>query len=150
MKCKWIWLAVIAKVVLLLTGCQSREDVDLLVSAQAESSAPIKQFTLTAGSADSRIVYFGVGDQIDGVINPDLNVNLGDTVQITLINQDGMQHDLTLPDFNAQTSLVLKSGQQASAVFDVKDIETKTYPYFCTVAGHRQAGQEGRLIVNEP
>jgi len=34
-------------------------------------------------------------------------------------------------------------------VFTVGKNQSGTYPYFCTVPGHRQAGMEGKLIVGE-
>ena len=34
--------------------------------------------------------------------------------------------------------------------FEVNENQDGTYPYFCTQAGHRQMGQEGKLIVGDP
>src|SRR5215471_11181613 len=43
-------------------------------------------FTLRSGIAQGRMVYLGVGDEIDGKVNPMLVVHEGETVQINLIN----------------------------------------------------------------
>src|SRR5262249_46035787 len=43
-------------------------------------------FTLRSGIAQGRMVYLGVGGEIDGKVNPMLVVHEGETVQINLIN----------------------------------------------------------------
>lgn len=90
-----------------------------------------------------------MGGEIEGVINPDLVVQPGDVLRLVLLNGDGMQHDLYLPDFEAKTSFVSKIGDQADIIVEISDLQPGTYAYYCTVAGHRQAGQEGRLIVED-
>ena len=87
----------------------------------------------------------GVGGEIDGIVNPDLIVQKGDTVHAVLLNGDGLPHDLTFPDLDARTSMVAGKGQETDVTFVVS--ESGTFAYYCTVAGHRQAGQEGKLIV---
>jgi nitrite reductase (NO-forming) len=64
-----------------------------------------------------------------------------------LINNDGMPHDLAIPDLNAQTTLVTAKGQTTDVVFGIST--AGEFAYYCTVSGHRQAGMEGRLIVSE-
>jgi nitrite reductase (NO-forming) len=49
-------------------------------------------FTLRSGIAQGRMVYIGVGGDIDGKVNPMLSVHEGETVQINLINGEGAQH----------------------------------------------------------
>ena len=61
-----------------------------------------------------------------------------------------MPHDLSLPDFDAKTQYVMKVGDQAEITFEVGDVQTGTHVFYCSVPGHRQAGQEGKLIVREP
>jgi nitrite reductase (NO-forming) len=96
------------------------------------------------------MVYVGVGGEIDSVVNPDLIVQPGSSVVITLLNGDGMQHDLVIPDFDFQTPLVNKKDDKVGVVFEVDADSSGTYPYFCSVAGHRQAGMEGKLFVSQP
>jgi nitrite reductase (NO-forming) len=106
-----------------------------------------KEFTLKTAMADGQMVFIGVGGEIDGVINPSLTVRQGETVRIVLVNDDGMLHDLAIPDLNAQTSMTTSKGQNANVVFEVH--RWGEYVYYCTVSGHRQAGMEGKLIVSE-
>jgi nitrite reductase (NO-forming) len=116
--------------------------------SEAISSTPI-EFMLQTNVVDGRMVYVGVGGDIDGVVNPDLVVQPGLSVRVTLLNGDGIPHDLYFPDFKAKTPLVSSKGRTAELNFAVNENQTGTYAYFCTQPGHRQAGQEGRLIVGE-
>ena len=88
-----------------------------------------------------------IGGDIDGQINPDLEVEVGSRVRITVTNGDGMAHDLTIPAFDAKTPLISARGSEAQTTFLVTEGQEGTYDYFCTLAGHRQAGMEGRLFV---
>lgn len=102
-------------------------------------------FTLKTAMLQGKMVYIGVGGEIDGLVNPDLVVQTGAVVRIVLINGDGMPHDLAIPDLSVQTSLVMNQDQTAEALFDAR--QSGVYDYYCTVAGHRQAGMEGKLTV---
>jgi hypothetical protein len=54
-------------------------------------------FTLRSGIAQGRMVYLGVGGEIDRKVNPMLIVHEGETVQINLINGEGAEHDIVRP-----------------------------------------------------
>jgi nitrite reductase (NO-forming) len=97
--------------------------------------------------ADGRMVFIGVGGEIDGAVNPDLHVHPGDHVRLVLENGDGMPHDLAIPDLFAQSPMVSSQGERAELIFKVGEDNRGTFPYFCTVIGHRQAGMEGKLVV---
>ncbi|HOE69467.1 MAG TPA: cupredoxin domain-containing protein [Brevefilum sp.] len=103
-------------------------------------------YTLKTGAADGQLIFIGVGGEIDGQINPDLTANVGDTVAITLINDDGRFHDFVIDEFNAATSVFSEIGQEETIQFTVD--QAGTFFYYCSVTGHRQAGMEGQLIVN--
>ena len=125
-------------IVLALAGCGGR-------SAQASTASA--QFTLKTGIVDGRMAFLGVGGQFDGMVNPDLVVRPGESVSISLVNGDGLTHDLSIPDLHLKTSPL--SGKDAVVELDF------TAPagagarllYFCTMAGHRMAGMEGEVIV---
>ena len=74
-------------------------------------------------------------------------VQTGDVVRVILTNTDGMAHDLFIPDLGVRTSPVSRIGERAEIVFEVRDAPPGVYACYCTSPGHRQAGQEGRLIV---
>ncbi len=53
-------------------------------------------FTLRSGIAQGRMVYLGVGGEIDGKVNPTMMVHEGEIVQINLINGEGAEHDIVV------------------------------------------------------
>ena len=95
-------------------------------------------FTLRSGIAQGRMVYIGVGGDIDGKVNPTLSVHEGETVQINLINGEGAQHDIVVDQYAARTNLVL--GRGASSTLSFTADKAGEFIYFCSVPGHREAG----------
>jgi nitrite reductase (NO-forming) len=142
----WLFILLIFSA-LLQVGCSEP-------AAAAESgevlSSTLEEFTLMTGIVDGRMAYVGMGGEIDGLVNPDLVVEPGSSVVITLLNGDGMQHDLVIPDLDFRTPLVSSKDDKIGVVFEVGEEQSGTFPYYCSVAGHRQAGMEGRLIVSQP
>jgi nitrite reductase (NO-forming) len=108
---------------------------------------PDVTFTLKTGMSDGKLTFIGVGGDLDGKINPDLQVTPGQVVQVTLQDADGMLHDLVLPDLGVGTEQVSPKLKESSLTF--KADKEGTYAYFCSVPGHRQAGMEGRLVVGK-
>lgn len=124
----------------LLVGCTVAGD-----DGQAVAGSATYEFTLRTGMVNGRMAFIGVGGEIDGLANPDLAVAAGETVHITLINGDGMMHDLAIPDLGTQTAIALR--QQATVDLTITPADAGVYTYICTVSGHRQAGMEGALVV---
>lgn len=153
--------------IFLLSGCsvaaftigehsyQSAKAADLAPAKQKipqEESQPAMQeptstFTLKTSLVEGKMVFTGVGGSLEGLTNPDLTVKPGETVKIVLVNGDAVQHNLTIPDFNARTEDVTAINQETSLVFTA-DKEGE-FAYFCDIPGHRQAGMEGKLIVGK-
>lgn len=99
-------------------------------------------------SSDNGLAFVGRGGEIDGVVNPTLTANPGDVVSITLINGDGIEHDLTIDEFGVSTGKLTQVDQQATITFIVE--QEGEYVYYCAVPGHRQAGMWGTLRVGNP
>lgn len=131
----------LALLALVTGGCTSQPPV----KAQSDFDAA---FTLRTVMRDGRMIFEGVGGEINGTANPDLIASVGDTVRVVLVNGDGITHDFAVPDLNVQTSLVMTYKQATEVVFQVN--RPGEFIYYCTVAGHRQMGMEGKLIVSEP
>ncbi len=106
---------------------------------------PDVTFSLETTLGGAGLAFKGKGGDIDGKLNPELKVAIGATVQINLINGDGVIHDVTFPDFNAKADQVTAKGASATTVF--KASAEGTFAYFCSIPGHRQVGMEGKLIV---
>jgi len=120
------------------------------VEIQSENPSTVDvEFTLQTIAENGKLLYIGVGGDIDGIINPDLVVQPGTVVRIILTNGDGMVHDLFLPDFNVKTEYVKKIGDRTEIVFETGNRQSDLYAYYCTLPGHRKAGQEGKLIVEK-
>lgn len=136
---------------ILLFGCGIKNEINpSLISDknQAENTTTVNaEFTLKTLAEDGKLLFIGVGGEIDGVINPDLVVSPGTTIRILLVNGDGMPHDLFIPDLDVKTEYVKKIKDQSEIVFKVEDLQPGNYVYYCTLPGHRKAGQEGRFIV---
>ena len=118
---------------------------DTMTMSNQTTYTPNIAFTLKTNIAEGRLVYTGVGGDIEGVVNPQLKVKTGDVVQVTLVNGDGAEHDVSFPDFNATSDHV--TGMGASSVIVFRADKEGEFAYSCTMPGHRAAGMEGKLIV---
>ena len=102
-------------------------------------------FTLRSGVSEGRLVYFGVGGDINGEVNPSLLVHEGETVQINLINGEGAEHDIVVDQYGARSSRVVGKGASSAVTFTAS--KTGEFAYYCSAPGHREAGMEGRIRV---
>jgi nitrite reductase (NO-forming) len=91
------------------------------------------------------MVYLGVGGEIDGKVNPVLLAAEGQVVQVTIINGEGAEHDVTFPDQEARSPRV--TGKGASTTIAFRATKVGDFSYFYTVPGHRLAGMEGKFVV---
>ncbi len=108
---------------------------------------PDVSFTLETSLGPKGLGFLGKGGDIDGQLNPTLVVPKGAVVQITLVNGDGIEHDVAFPDFDAHSDHIGQKG--ASSTFVFRADKVGEFPYYCTVPGHREAGMEGVLRVVE-
>jgi plastocyanin len=67
----------------------------------------------------------------------------GEAIAVELTADDA-EHDFTIDQLDAHVAA--DAGETATGGFEVGD-EPGTYTYYCAVAGHRDAGMEGRLVV---
>ena len=102
-------------------------------------------FTLRSGIAEGRMVYIGVGGDIDGKVNPLLMVHEGETVQINLINGEGAEHDIVVEQYAMRSERILGRGASTTVSFTAD--KAGEFIYFCSIPGHRAAGMEGRIQV---
>ncbi len=103
------------------------------------------KYTLRSGIAEGRMVYVGVGGEIDGKVNPVLTAAEGQVVQLTLINGEGAEHDIVFPDQDARSPRV--TGKGASTTIAFRAAKAGDFTYFCSVPGHQLAGMQGQFIV---
>lgn len=118
-----------------------------LPSVSGQTNDAAAQFTLKTGTDNDKLVFIGVGGELEGQINPDLKVAVGTEVEITLINEDAVQHDITVPDLNAASERITEKGSRTTLQFTADT--AGIFTYYCSLPGHRQAGMEGQLIVGD-
>lgn len=104
------------------------------------------EYTLESGMADGKMVFLGKGGAIDGKVNPDLTANPGDPVKVTLISGEGAEHNINFEGIANGLSENVK-GAGNSVTMEFSPDQAGTFPYYCTIPGHRQAGMEGKFIV---
>jgi plastocyanin len=132
-------------VILVVSGCGTQQALD---RAEMDfGSAKVVEFTLETGIVDGRMAFVGNGGDIDGLINPDLVVQAGEAVRMTVIDGDGMPHDLSIPGLGVKTRRVSSKGAAAELGFMPSEDQVGSFVYFCTVSGHREAGMEGKLVL---
>ena len=143
--------ALVATVVFTSSALVAGSVVAQSPTSEAESAVadvsytPDVSFTLITGIAQGKLVYIGYGGDINEVVNPTLVVEEGDVVQLTLINGEGAEHDVVVPEFGAASAVVVKPGASSTIVFRVGG--PGEFVYFCSVPGHREAGMEGQIVV---
>lgn len=74
-----------------------------------------------------------------------LNVKAGQKVSLTLTNNGEMTHDWVLEGVSGARTKLTGSGETDTIEFTID--EPGDYTFYCSVAGHRQAGMEGVLTV---
>ena len=113
--------------------------------AAMSHAMPNAVITLRTGIAQGKMVYIGKGGAIDGKVNPTIAVHEGDIVQITIVNGEGAEHDIVIPEMHVASQRVSGPGASSTLMFHAGDIGS--FLYFCSIAGHREAGMEGQIKV---
>jgi len=149
---RFFWLPLAAILIFSLGACaggnsKAATSLDIQTQSIVQTEVDVS-YTLKTSSGAHGLVFMGSGGDIDGVVNPSLIAQPGDTVEITLINGDGMLHDLTIDEFGVTTGEITEKGIKKTVRFAVD--EAGSYVYYCAIPGHRQAGMFGTLQVGEP
>lgn len=74
---------------------------------------------------------------------PTISAEVGEDLAVELTAED-IEHDFVIDELDAHVSA--EGGETATGGFNAGD-EPGTYTYYCSVAGHRDAGMEGELVV---
>jgi nitrite reductase (NO-forming) len=133
------FMALLALLLLPVVGEQS-------IAIAQES--PDVEFTLrTVVGGDPVMAFVGVGGEIDGIVNPDLRVVLGQTVKINVINGAAILHDMTIDAFSVTTGELTAAEQVGEIIFVASEVGT--FNYYCSIPGHQQAGMSGNIVVED-
>lgn len=77
--------------------------------------------------------------------DPDeMTIDAGEDIAIVLTSDD-ILHDFTIDDLDVHVA----AGRGETAEGGLRADEPGEYTYYCTVAGHREAGMEGTLVVRD-
>jgi nitrite reductase (NO-forming) len=118
----------------------------VLVTACGQTSQTNKiTYSLKSALQDGKMVFVGMGGDIEGKVNPTLKADVGDIVIIKLMSGEGAEHNISLPDFNVDSAHVAGQGKTISVTFGID--KAGSFPYFCHLPGHQDAGMEGILQV---
>lgn len=123
----------------LLIGCADMVGVVDRASPAADShptstepaSGNTVSFTLKTIPHNGGLAFVGVGGGIDGVVNPELRVDTGDQVKITLINGEPSEHDIAIPELGVWSAHILGAGAQTSVTFTPQ--RQGEFTYLCTL-----------------
>lgn len=127
----------------LVSACGSSPKSE--TKSAASPNGKVLEYTLETNMIDGQMAFIGIGGGIDGVKNPTLSANVGDTVKVTLVSGDGVEHDVAFPDFNAMSEHI--SGKGSSTSIEFTPDRPGSFTYSCAVAGHREAGMLGKFEV---
>ena len=107
-------------------------------------------------------------DATDFAYSPlSISIPAGESVLLTLKNSGKLEHDFVIEKIEAQTEVIQDSGSDAhhahgaeanydlhfsaqvgeTSIIQFTVSEPGTYQFFCSVAGHKEAGMIGELIV---
>ncbi len=112
----------------------------------ANNQGPQKlTYQLKSNIGNGGMQFIGVGGEIADQTNPTLKAKVGDTITVSLTSAEGIEHDFAAPDFNAMSEHVSGQGKTVTVSFVV--YKPGTFPYFCSIPGHREAGMEGKIVV---
>ncbi|MBI2323762.1 MAG: cupredoxin domain-containing protein [Chloroflexi bacterium] len=75
----------------------------------------------------------------------DLQVKAGQPVKLTVKNAGTVEHDFTIDA--AGLKVHVNAGQSAER--QIKALEPGTYEIYCSIAGHKEAGMKGKLVVSK-
>lgn len=104
-----------------------------------ESDADGAPVSIALTAAGREFFLDGAGDA-----NPDILVQQGDRVEVTLCVTGGT-HDWVVDEFDAATAQI-STGDDCSTVEFVAN-QTGEFEYYCSVGSHRAEGMVGRFVV---
>ena len=139
MKISFKLFSLLIAIAVLISACGTEN------KSSATTEGKTVEYSLMTGMIDGQMAFIGVGGGIDGVRNPTLSANVGDTVKITLTGGDGVEHDIAFPDFNAQSEHI--TGKGSTSKFEFVADKPGSFNYNCLLAGHKEAGMIGKFEV---
>ena len=129
----------------LLAACGGSAKTESASTSAGLPEGKLVEYSLLSTMLDGQMAFVGIGGGIDGVKNPTLNANVGDTVRVTLTGGDAVEHDVAFPDFNAKSEHI--AGKGSTSTFEFIADKPGSFTYNCLLAGHKEAGMSGKFEV---
>ena len=129
----------------LLAACGGSPQSETASTSPGLPEGKLVEYSLLSTMLDGKRVFVGIDGGIDGVQNPTLSANVGDTVQVTIVGGDAVEHDVAFPDFNAHSEHI--AGKGSTSTFEFVADKPGSFTYNCTLAGHKEAGMIGKFEV---
>jgi len=105
-----------------------------------------EEFILTSGFNDGGLAFLGVSGGINGVFNPTLSGEPGETITVTFINGGYAEHIFAIPKLNIEAKPVSEKGDTVSVTFTLPE-EPVVLDYYDTVHNHAAMGMKGTISV---
>jgi nitrite reductase (NO-forming) len=141
MKISFKLFGLLIAIAVLISACGSPAKSETSLTTEGKTV----EYSLMSTMVDGQMTFLGVGGGIEGVHNPTLSANVGDTVRITLTGGDSVEHDVAFPDFNAQSEHI--TGKGVTSTFEFVADKPGSFHYNCLLAGHKEAGMIGNFEV---
>jgi mono/diheme cytochrome c family protein len=118
----------------------------LIACSGTRNDVSTKNYILTTGFENGELVFLGVGGDINGIINPTLHADPGETITVMLVNGGEGEHDIYFPNLKIKSERVTEKGKSVSVTFTVPNREVEL-EYIDSVANHAQIGMVGVLQI---
>ena len=137
---RWVAAAVLATVGLGLGACGGGSDNDKSSAGGKAEDSPVVSAPSGADGAGSTIEVVGKEFSYSPA---KLTLKAGQPATIVLKNTGSIEHDITVSDVGFK--LTVPGNNTGDKVLKVD--KPGTYEFFCSVAGHEDAGMKGELTV---
>ena len=145
--------ALLVIALMIVTACGNATDVEGDVNiAEMESSGDNPDIGHENGDGDPMTTEVFEGAEVITIVAtefgfdmPSFEVQAGEPVNIMLINDGALEHELKIEEFDFHVHTM--PGETAMAGF--MPTETGTFQFVCDVPGHFDLGMFGELLVEE-
>lgn len=120
----------------------------LAACGSKEVEVSTKEYVITTSIENGTPVFLGVSDEINGVVNPRLYAEAGQTITVTLINGGDGKHQIVFPGLRVETGLVRQKGESASVTFKMPD-NPGELQYRDGNTAYEALGMTGVLVILE-
>ncbi len=120
----------------------------LYACSVGQEAISTQEYVLTTGFEEGNLAFLGVSGKINGVYNPILSGEPGETITVTLINGGYADHVFVIPELNIETDVVGKKGETASVTFTLPD-EPIALDYYDSIQNHAALGMRGTLVIGD-